>query len=177
MYGRYPQNYIRKGFGAVCHLHRSRVETEERFYQHYICGEKRDYPCDADKIKHNVSVCCPFRVPAGAERCEPGGNGCADVFAEDESRGRFKIYHAGSGESHSDGKCRGRGLYYKRKDAADQSGFYYPKIGACVEHGKPFHKGRLGAHRLETVFHKFQAEKDHADSHNRHGDKTNTLVF
>ena len=173
----YSGLYVGEGLRAVDHHHGVRVVADELSDARYIEAEDSGDPQHADHVEGDVRVGGAFAVGRGAQRRQVGGDGGADVFAEDEGGGGLELYDAGGGQPHGYAE-RGRGgLHDERDDATGEGAFQHPGVGVGGKFVEPGDEVRDVAYGGEAVFHHLQAEEDHAYAHGRHSGVAHLLVL
>ena len=173
----YAGLYVGEGLRAVDHYHGVGVVADELSDERHIEAEDRGDPQYAYHVEGDVGVGGAFAVGRGAQRRQVGGDGGADVFAQNEGGGGFELYDAGGGQPHGYAE-RGRGgLHDERDDAAGESAFEHSWVGVGGELVEPGDEVGDVAYGGEAGFHELQSEEDHAYAHGRHAGVAQLLVL
>lgn len=144
------------------------LEGDELIDTADVDGKNGGDPRDSDHVEENVRVGGALGVRGGADGGEDGGDGGADVLAEHQGRGGREWNDAGRGEADGDRQRRRGGLDDAGEQAADKGALEHAEIGVGGKPGKGIDELGHVAQGLEAVLHEFEAEKDHAQAHDRH---------
>lgn len=132
--------------------------------------EHAEAPYRAEEVEEEVAYCRAARGDVAAERREDGGDGRADVGAEDEGAGEVECNPAFGAHNQRYGKsCRGR-LDDHREQDADESE---------EKHGAHAHRGIVpqGLEYLGIALEVRNICADHVEAHEEEGEADDELAY